>query len=71
MSKIEEMLKRLCDGDKVRFVDVNDRFLDAEGRLPKTLFPDFLHPNAAGYEIWAKAMKPHFDAVLGKGKQGR
>ena len=63
-----EMLKRLCDGDKVRFIDFNDRFLDAEGHLPKSLFPDFLHPNAEGYEIWAKAMKPHFDAVLGKRK---
>ena len=60
----------LCDGDKARFVDFNDRFLDAEGRLPKDLFPDFVHPSAAGYEIWARAMKPHFDAVLDRPPAG-
>jgi lysophospholipase L1-like esterase len=26
--------------------------------------PDLLHPNAAGYEIWAKAMQPTLDQML-------
>jgi len=60
------MLEKLCDGDKVRFVDFNEAFRNPDGTIKAELFYDYLHPNEAGYEVWAKAMKPHFDAVLDK-----
>ena len=28
--------------------------------------PDFLHPNEAGYRIWAEAMEPMIKKLLGE-----
>ena len=28
--------------------------------------PDFLHPNAKGYEVWAKAMEPLLVELMGE-----
>ncbi len=33
-------------------------FADEQGNAKKTEFPDLLHPNAAGYDKWAAALKP-------------
>jgi lysophospholipase L1-like esterase len=48
---------KLADGRKVRFLDVGPKFLTPDGDLPAALMPDLLHPNEAGYEIWAAALK--------------
>jgi lysophospholipase L1-like esterase len=49
------IIARLHDGKNVFFKSINDKFLDAEGRLIG-FRPDNLHPNAQGYEIWAEAV---------------
>ncbi|MBL7188208.1 MAG: hypothetical protein ISS70_17940 [Phycisphaerae bacterium] len=35
-----------------------DKFLTADGFLSKKVMPDYLHPNEAGYKIWAEAIEP-------------
>jgi lysophospholipase L1-like esterase len=35
-------------------------FADAHGDAPQDIFPDLLHPNAAGYAKWTAALKPIF-----------
>jgi len=42
----------------VRFLDINEKFLGQDGRIPKSIMPDQLHPSAAGYQLWADAMRP-------------
>ena len=61
---INTVIAKLADGDKVRFLDIGPQFLEADGTLPKSLMPDLLHPNAAGYKIWADAMEPTLAAML-------
>jgi lysophospholipase L1-like esterase len=51
-------LAKLDDGRNVRFLDINARFLCDDGKIPSTIMPDQLHPNAAGYQLWADAMQP-------------
>jgi lysophospholipase L1-like esterase len=51
-------LAPLADGGKVKFLDLGDKFLAPDGTLSRDLFPDLLHPNAKGYQIWADAMEP-------------
>jgi lysophospholipase L1-like esterase len=41
----------------VEFMDINRKFLDEKGNLPKSIMPDLLHPNKEGYKIWAAAIK--------------
>ena len=55
---------KLDDGRMVKFLDINPKFLGADGTLPKSLMPDLLHPNEQGYQIWADAMGPTLDEML-------
>ena len=51
-------LATLDDGKTIRFLDINAAFLGNDGTIPATIMPDQLHPNAAGYQLWADAMQP-------------
>lgn len=64
--EINSIVKNLADDQKVWYLDISDRFLDAEGKLPKDIMPDLLHPNEKGYEIWADAMEPDIKRLLGE-----
>lgn len=57
-------IAKLDDGNKTRYLDIGDKFLDAEGNLPPDIMPDALHPNAKGYQIWADAMQPLLDEMM-------
>ena len=51
-----------------RFKKFLERFpasdLDKDGILSRELMPDLLHPNAKGYEVWAKAMESTLSKLL-------
>lgn len=64
---VNKEIRKLADGVQVFWCDFNDQFLTPEGLLTPELFPDFLHPNGAGYEIWAAAVKPYVDYALSEG----
>ncbi|MDP3073503.1 MAG: GDSL-type esterase/lipase family protein [Opitutaceae bacterium] len=55
---VNAQLAKLDDGKNVRFLDINHVFLGQDGKIPFSIMPDQLHPNAAGYQLWADAMKP-------------
>ncbi len=54
---INEMIAKFADNEKVFWLDINDAFLEEDGTLSKDIMPDLLHPNATGYEIWAKGIE--------------
>lgn len=58
------ILAKLADGQHVHFLDINDKFLGQDGKIPWSIMPDQLHPNAAGYQIWADAMQPTLEKLL-------
>lgn len=60
------LLAKLADGDKVTFLNINDKFLTADGVLTKEVMPDLLHPQAKGYGIWAEAIEPAVKKLLGE-----
>ncbi|MFN9028526.1 MAG: GDSL-type esterase/lipase family protein, partial [Akkermansiaceae bacterium] len=55
-SEINEQLKTLTDGKRVYLLDINNKFLDADGKLSKDVFPDLLHLSPAAYNTWAAAV---------------
>jgi lysophospholipase L1-like esterase len=61
---VNQGLAKLDDGDKTRYLDIGDKFLDADSKLSKDIMPDALHPNAKGYVIWAKTMQPLLDQMM-------
>jgi len=52
-----KLIAKLHDGQHVFYLDIGPKFLDANGTLTREIMPDLLHPSAAGYEIWAEAVK--------------
>ena len=52
-----KIIAKLHDGQHVFFMNINDKFLDPDGRLIG-FRNDNLHPNPQGYEIWASAVAP-------------
>lgn len=61
---INREIAKLVDGKSIKYLDIGGKFLDAEGNLPADVMPDFLHPNAKGYKIWADAMDPTLQGLL-------
>jgi lysophospholipase L1-like esterase len=57
-------ISKLDDGSKVKFLDFGEKFLAPDGTLPRDLFPDLLHPDEKGYQIWADAMEPMLSQML-------
>ena len=64
LKSVNEGLAKLDDGKLTRYLDIGDKFLDAEGNLPADIMPDALHPNAKGYQIWADAIQPLLDELM-------
>ena len=60
------IIAKLADGEMVHFLDINDKFLDDDGTLPKEIMPDLLHPREKGYGIWAEAMEPTIAKLMGE-----
>lgn len=65
LKNINANIAKLADGKKTVYMDFSDKFLEADGTLSPTIMPDFLHPNAKGYEIWADAIRPEIEKVMG------
>ena len=66
INQINTNIARLADGKKVRYLDINDKLADKEGRLfPGMMNPDKLHPTLRAYQVWADALKPLFTELLG------
>ncbi|WP_082616077.1 GDSL-type esterase/lipase family protein [Massilia sp. Root418] len=64
-------LATLDDGGMVRFLDIGAVFLGQDGRIPKSIMPDQLHPGPAGYQLWADAMQPLLDSMMKGGFTSR
>ena len=67
INRINENIARLADGKKVRYLNVNDRLADRDGRLLDGMMnaSDNLHPTVKGYQAWADGLKPILAEVLG------
>jgi lysophospholipase L1-like esterase len=67
INKVNDNLAKFADGKKVRFLNINDKLGDSDGRLfdgvanPR----DRLHLTLKGYQVWADALKPIFHELLG------
>ena len=57
VGQINEIISKLHDGKAVFYLDINQKFLLADGTLPREIMPDLLHPNLKGYLIWADAIR--------------
>jgi lysophospholipase L1-like esterase len=65
INQINGNLARMADGKKIRYININDKLADQDGKLFPGMSRDRLHPTVKGYQIWADALKPIFTEILG------
>lgn len=60
-----ERLRSLADGKRIVYVDLYEKFL-VDGKIPKSLMGDYIHPTEKGYAIWRESIEEEFRKVVGK-----
>jgi len=66
INQINANIARFADGKKIRYVNINDRLADLEGKLYEGMtVKDGLHLDLKGYQVWADALKPILTQLLG------
>ncbi|MFI4912201.1 MAG: GDSL-type esterase/lipase family protein [Sedimentisphaeraceae bacterium JB056] len=63
-NKASELASMVADDDMIYYLDINDKFLDENGTLTRSMMPDLLHPKEKGYKIWAEAMEPTIKKLM-------
>jgi lysophospholipase L1-like esterase len=58
---LNKIIATYDDGKRVTYLDIGAKFLQPDGTLTADIMPDFLHPSAKGYQIWADAIQPVID----------
>ncbi len=66
IGRVNANLAKLANEPKVRYLDINAKLADAQGRLfDGMMMADKLHPAEKGYQVWADALNPIFRETLG------
>ena len=66
IDRINANLAKMADGKRVRYLNVNDRLADRDGKLFEGMMSARqLHPTVKGYQVWADALRPIFEELLG------
>ena len=66
INQVNERIAKFADGKKVRYVNINQKLADKDGKLFAGITnSDGLHLDLKGYQVWADALKPIFTELLG------
>jgi lysophospholipase L1-like esterase len=65
LAKASAIAAELADNHTIFYMDINKIFLRPDGSIPAELMPDFEHPSAKGYRLWAEAIEPTVTALMG------
>jgi lysophospholipase L1-like esterase len=65
IEQINTQLSKLADGKRIRFLNINDKLADTEGKLLAGMSSDGLHLEAKGYDVWAEALNPILTEIMG------
>ena len=64
--QVNQALAKLDDDKNIFYLDFGSQLIEDDGSISKSIMPDALHPNAAGYRIWANATEPKLKQLLGE-----
>ena len=64
--RVNDSIAQIADGEVIHYLDFGDKFLRPDKTMSADIMPDFLHPSARGYQIWAEAMEPKLAQLLGE-----
>ncbi len=58
LQQVNSVISKLDDGKNVFFLDIGQKFMQADGSISQEIMPDYLHLSPKGYQIWADAISP-------------
>ena len=65
INKVNDKIARFADGKRIRYLNINDKLADGDGKFFDGMSTDGLHLDVKGYQVWADALKPIFTELLG------
>jgi lysophospholipase L1-like esterase len=65
IDRINANISRFADGKRIRYLNINGRLADKDGKLFDGMMGDGLHPSLKGYQVWADSLKPILTELLG------
>ncbi len=65
-TEVNELISAYGQSESIYFLTLNELFLEEDGTLPTSIMPDLLHPNEGAYRIWAEAMEPTIQELMGE-----
>jgi lysophospholipase L1-like esterase len=65
INKINARIAKFADGSTIRYLNINDKLADRDGKFLPGISPDRLHLSLKGYQVWANSLKPIFTEILG------
>ncbi len=67
--EVNDIINKLDDGKDIRYLDLWEKFIGPDGKnVPDEIMADHLHPGDKGYRIWADAMEPLLNEMMGQPK---
>ena len=58
------LASEIADNKHIYYMDLSSLFIDKNNFLKLDLMPDSLHPNEAGYQVWAESMAPKIAELM-------
>lgn len=65
-AEASRLASKIADQKMVYYLDIGDKFLAADGKLPAEIMYDYLHLTPRGYELWADAIEPLVAKLMGE-----
>ena len=65
IDKVNARIATFADGEKIVYLNINDKLADAQGKLFDGVTEDGLHLSVEGYQVWADALAPLLTQWLG------
>jgi lysophospholipase L1-like esterase len=65
INRINENIAEFADGKTIRYLNINDKLADDDGKLFEGMTGDGLHLSLKGYQVWADALKPLLTELIG------
>jgi lysophospholipase L1-like esterase len=65
IDRINVGISQLADGKRTRYLNINDKLADRDGKVFDGMTVDGLHLSVKGYQVWADALQPILTEILG------
>ena len=65
INRANQQIAKLADGKKTRYININAALALPDNQLREGMVNDGLHLTVNAYQVWADALKPIFNEILG------